>query len=313
MNSRISNRIRKPGSESEYWRERELRAREARIRNVDEYNAELSRLLEDFYNQCQREIDAFYGRYAEAEGISIAEAKKRVSEIDIREYEKLAEEYVRTRNLSPQANEEMRLYNLTMKINRLEMLKARIGVESVVVFDQMDQFVREALMEEADANFKRNAGILGLSVPDISKINAIVNADFKNAHFSEIIWKNRELLMLELTKQLTSALVGGVGSRELARRLRKVFDVSKYEAERLMRTEVCRIYTESQSESYKEQGFEYYEYMANVGSSTRICDTCSGLNGKVFKLSDKIPGDNAPPMHPNCQCCITPWFEGIDD
>ena len=38
---------------------------------------------------------------------------------------------------SDEANEEMRLYNLTMKVNRLELLKARLGLEMVNGFDEM--------------------------------------------------------------------------------------------------------------------------------------------------------------------------------
>ena len=36
--------------------------------------------------QIQKEIDSFYAKYATSEGISIAEAKRRVSKLDIEEY-----------------------------------------------------------------------------------------------------------------------------------------------------------------------------------------------------------------------------------
>ena len=77
----------------------------------------------------QKEIDAFYGRYADKEQITLAEAKRRVSKLDIAAYQRKAKRYVADKDFSKQANEEMRLYNLTMKVNRLEMLKANIGLE----------------------------------------------------------------------------------------------------------------------------------------------------------------------------------------
>ena len=76
----------------------------------------------------QQGIDSFYAKYAEKEGITLAQAKQRVSRLDIEEYQRKAAKYVKDRDFSDQANAEMRLYNLTMKINRLEMLKANIGM-----------------------------------------------------------------------------------------------------------------------------------------------------------------------------------------
>ena len=40
--------------------------------------------------------------------------------------------------------------------------------------------------------------------------------------------------------------------------------------------------------------------MASFGE--RTCDVCGGLDGQLFKLSDKQPGVNFPPLHPNCRC-----------
>ena len=51
----------------------------------------------------------------------LAEAKRRVSKLDIAAYQRKAKRYVADKDFSKQANEEMRLYNLTMKVNRLEM------------------------------------------------------------------------------------------------------------------------------------------------------------------------------------------------
>ena len=97
----------------------------------------------------QQEIDSFYAKYAEKEGITLAQAKQRVSRLDIEEYQRKAAKYVKDRDFSDQANAEMRLYNLTMKINRLEMLKANIGMELVESFDELQKFFGEKLTNRA--------------------------------------------------------------------------------------------------------------------------------------------------------------------
>ncbi|MEG0355788.1 MAG: hypothetical protein RR621_09075 [Lachnospiraceae bacterium] len=94
----------------------------------------------------------------------MAEAKKRVSKLDIAEYGRKAAKYVKDKDLSAQANEEMRLYNATMKINRLEMLKANIGLEMVVGFDEIQKFFDEKLTDRTLSEFERQSGILGTTI-----------------------------------------------------------------------------------------------------------------------------------------------------
>lgn len=113
---------------SEYWRRREAAQREKNIRDEAEYAKELRRIYEDMMDSVQKEIDAFYARYAAKEGITLAAAKRRADKLDIEAYERKAKKYVREKNFSKQANDEMRLYNLVMKVNRLELLKANIGL-----------------------------------------------------------------------------------------------------------------------------------------------------------------------------------------
>ena len=63
----------------------------------------------------------------------------------------------------------------------------------------------------------------------------------------------------------------------------------------------------SYSDSYKEAGVEYYEYLA-VGDD-RTSEECMDLNGKIFRLDEARVGENFPPMHPNCRCTIIPVMD----
>ena len=59
---------------------------------------------------------------------------------------------------------KMRIYNLTMKVNRLELLKANIGLEMVSGFDEMQKYFDKKLTDRTLKEFQRQAGILGKSV-----------------------------------------------------------------------------------------------------------------------------------------------------
>lgn len=293
---------------SDYWRKRE----EENLRKNRVSEAEYARQIQETYeymlDQIQKEINGFYTRYATKEGITMTEAKRRVDKLDIAAYERKAKKYVATKDFSDQANEEMRIYNLTMKVNRLELLKANIGLEMVSGFDEMQKYFDKKLTERTLKEFRRQAGILGKSVLANEKYaHAIVNASFKNATYSDRIWMYQGMLKAELEGLLTSGLIRGQNPKVLARHLEKRFGVSAYNAQRLMTTELARVQTEAQKQSFIRNGFDEYTYVACGGSD--VCDTCKALDDKHFKVDDMMPGENAPPMHPNCHCSTAAYMD----
>ena len=293
-------------SSQTYWSKREAEALKNRITDEREYDKRIKSIYSDMLAACQSEINAFYGKYAAAEGISLAEAKKRVSKLDIAAYERKAKRYVKEKNFSKKANEEMRLYNAAMKINRLEMLKANIGLELISGYDELDEFMSEILKGRTEDELARQAGILGKTVRNNAKAaDAIVNASFHNATFSERIWMYQDLMKADLSKLLESGLIQGKNPRVLARELKKTFQTSTFNAERLMRTELARVQTEAQKQSFERGGFDEYIFIVNGG----CCPICQGLSDKHFKVSKMMPGENAPPMHPHCRCSTAAYSD----
>jgi SPP1 gp7 family putative phage head morphogenesis protein len=278
-----------------YWRDREEEQLKHNITDEKEYEAELKRIYENMLDACQKEIDAFYGRYAKQNNITLAEAKKAVSELDIKAYERKAKRYVKDKDFSKEANEEMRLYNLTMKVNRLEMLKASIGLELIAGHDELQKFMGKILQGRTEDELKRQAGILGKTIKNNAQTaNAIVNASFHNATFSDRVWTYQDLLKNELGNLLQSGLIAGKNPRVLAADIKKRFDVKTSDAERLMRTELARVQTEAQKQSFERNGFTMYTFIANGN----CCPICENINGEHFKVADMLPGKNAAPMHP---------------
>ena len=307
---------------SEYWRKREQENLRKNLKSEAEYAKEIQQTYNFAMDQIQKEIDSFYAKYADKEGITIAQAKKRASKLDLEEYSRKAKKYVKEKNFSKQANEEMKLYNLTMKVNRLELLKASIGLELVSAFDELQQFYEQTLTERTMDEFNRQAGILGSSVPDNAAVLAatIVNAPFHNAKYSERIWMHQDLLRNELGKLLTRGMVQGKNPRALARELRKTFQASIFNSLRLLWTELARVQTAAQMQSYKDNGFAEYEYL--TARDFKVCATCKALDGKIFKVDEEETGTNSPPMHPCCRCSTTAhmdlnayekWLDGYSE
>ena len=293
---------------SEYWKKREAEnAMKNQISEV-QYKKNIEEIYADMMDEINKEINGFYTKYAAKEGITMAEAKKRVSKLDIAAYERKAKKYVETKDFSDRANEEMRIYNLTMKVNRLELLKANIGLEMVSGFDEMQKYFDKKLTDRTLKEFQRQAGILGKSVLKNEKYaHAIVNASFKNATYSDRIWMYQGMLKAELEGLLASGLIRGQNPKKLAKHLEKRFGVSAYNAQRLMTTELARVQTEAQKQSFIRNGFDEYEYIA-CGNND-VCSVCKALDGKHFKVDDMMPGENAPPMHPGCHCSVAAYMD----
>jgi SPP1 gp7 family putative phage head morphogenesis protein len=291
----------------DYWRKREEKWIAQQIKD----DAKQSKVIVEKYqralDQIEKEISANWERFTGKEGVTLSEAKKMAYEMDVKAFARKAKQYVKDKDFSKTANDELRLYNVTMRVNRLELLKSQIGLELIALSDDVDKYTAETLTKTGLKEAERQAGILSETVFSNYKtfVESVAFGSFQGATFSERIWGNNQALKADLDRLLVRSITQGKNPRELARELRNIFDSSKYEAERLMRTETARVQISVQEKSYKEYGIDEFEYIAEPSA----CDSCKPLNGKIFKTKDMIVALNAPPMHPNCRCSTAPYVE----
>src|SRR5690625_2027712 len=247
----------------------------------------------------QKEVDAFYGRYASKEGITMELARQRVTKINIEDYAAKAKRYVKEKNFTPTANEEMRLYNVTMRINRLELLKKNIELELLALYSNEEVMILDHFTKEALYEYERLSGILGVTVSSRKKaLESLINPSCKNATWSTRLRDNQSALKLSLNRELNRARMKGLHQEATAKAIRNQFGARVENSERLMVTEQARIRTQIFEGSAKQMGFEEYEYLAEPTA----CDICADLDGQIFKLKDMEIGVNACPMHPRCMC-----------
>ena len=94
---------------------------------------DIEKLTEQVYQSAMQhitdEVDAFYLRYANRNGVSIKEARKRADTMDVTYYFQKAYEAVRDKDFSDEAEEWLRVYNHKMSTSRLEIEKAKINLE----------------------------------------------------------------------------------------------------------------------------------------------------------------------------------------
>ena len=299
-----------------YWRKREELFAKQDIKTDKALAKEVNEVLKDTKDAIQDEIDAFYTRYAEREGISMAEVNKRVAKMDVEKFANKAKKYVKDRDFSERANHELRIYNLKMKASRLELLKAQIDLQLIGGFSDVEKLIQQGAYEQAIEEYQRDAGILADSVSfDVEKrVEQVLSGSYKLKDtatfktFSDNIWLYKTELQNDLEKMLVRTFTRGENPRVMARELRDRFKVTGYQAERLARTETARMQTAIQRDSLEENGIKQYEYIAEPTA----CRICSAIDGKIFRLKNMTVGENASPMHPNCRCRIAPYMSSDD-
>nr|WP_255574600.1 minor capsid protein [Halobacillus sp. Nhm2S1] len=107
----------------------------------------------------------------------------------------------------------------------------------------------------------------------------------------------------ELEVIINSSITRGVHPQRSVAKIRERFEVTTFEARRLLITETARVQTDAQKLSFEAlaESDEEQEYEFVAKRDKKTSETCENLDGKRFKVSDMMPGVNAPPMHPFCR------------
>lgn len=125
--------------------------------------------------------------------------------------------------------------------------------------------------------------------------------------WSQRIWDNMDRLQETLNQGLIDCVVSGKKTTELKKQLQERFGVSYSRANTLVRTEMAHIQTQAAKQRYEDYGLKEYEILGNDDDTCGNHSVdCHKMDGKKFLCSEMAIGQNAPPFHPNCRCCIVP-------
>lgn len=127
---------------------------------------------------------------------------------------------------------------------------------------------------------------------DENRITRAITANWAGdgLNFSDRIWKNKRLLIEKLKTGLVDTVTTGRNWQTLSKEIQKTFGVSFSQAERLVRTELTHIQTQSTIDKYKDEGVEQVRYIAEPN----CCEHCREHNNKIFDIG-KAP---IIPLHP---------------
>ncbi|MDY4704327.1 MAG: minor capsid protein [Thomasclavelia ramosa] len=306
---------------AEYWAKRfELLESAMHDKSTDTLK-EIERLYNKAIKETDKDIRAWYQRFADNEGISFAEAQKVLQKGELKAFKMDVEEYIekgKTLQYSQKWASELERASARVHVSRLEALKFQMQqhVEELTAkkSDKITNLMKDVYKDSYYRGlFEINKGVgIGSTFAKINK-DQIEKVIFKpwtadGSNFSEKIWgKHRPELVKKLHDGLTLNLIHGKSPDELVKKLSKDFEVDKHRIKTLVYTEQAYFQSLATREMYEKMGVEKYE--VNATMDHRTSQLCREMDGKVFETKDYMPGVTANPFHPNCRTTTTPYID----
>lgn len=302
---------------NEYWKKRNSELLKIHAQKADDIERELIKEYERSLNGIKKEIETFYARYADENGINMAEARKQLSREELKGFKMSLEEFREKALDNADGKWTTMLDNEYMRsrVSRLDALKYQMrGEVELLKQKQEDKFstsLKKAYSDTYYTTHKHIADSVDYAV-NFAKFdrdtvkNAIYEKWLDGSNFSDRIWNDKQKLLRELNTNLVQGITRGDSPDKMIKNISARMNVSKSRSAALYQTEYTHIMVDARLQSLKDAGFEEYEIDENMDSD--ICSECASMHGKHFKLSEYQQGITAPPFHTRCRGTITAYF-----
>ena len=311
-----------------YWDNRikaEKAWQELAKKDMEKYNQHIvgmySRTMSDINQQIKADLALSEGKLVKADAMKEYEslAKRAVDKANTL---RAKGKHVTRKDFSEDVNNRLKVYNATMRINRNEIIKSKIGARLVELGVEQEQSLTNKLWNDYIKEKERQAGILEITTKSnlwtSKEVQEQIAGQIAGANFSKRIWANVDVLKGQLDGLVSSAIIRGDSPVKMAKQLTGMVSSTvmdqEYAAERLARTEIARGQFAAQKNSIIDTGYKYVKWIAE-GDACRTCrEIAYKDNGYdedgVYKAKEvpDIPADT----HPNCMCSIAAYYPDKD-
>lgn len=305
---------------AEYWKQRFTQLEAAQNRKGAAAYLEIEKQYKAAQNELEAQLARWYQRFADSNGISLAQAKQWLKGQDLAEFKWDVKEYIkygRENAINGAWMQELENASARFHVSRLEALQIQTQNSLETMFAQQAGTMKKALSDVYASGYYHTAytvqqgfglgwDIAGLDQAQIEKVLSKPWA-VDGYNFSTRIWNSKTKLIGEVHNELSKNLLTGADPQKAIDSLAKKMGTSKSNAGRLVMTEQAYFSSAAQKDCFNDLDVEEYEIVATLDSHTS--DICRSLDGKVFKLSDYKPGVTAPPFHVYCRSTTAPHFK----
>lgn len=114
----------------------------------------------------------------------------------------------------------------------------------------------------------------------------------------------------DIERAVADGMAAGDSMDGIATRVGAVFDdaMGPDRAMLIARTETIRASNAGAVDRYRQAQVEVVEWVATEGAGT--CQECAATDGERARIGETFTnGVDAPPLHPDCRCCLIPQLE----
>lgn len=305
---------------AEYWKQRFTQLEAAQNRKGATAYLEMEKQYKAAQNELEAQIARWYQRFADSNGISLAQAKQWLKGQDLAEFKWDVKEYIKygkENAINGAWMQELENASSKFHISRLEALQIQTQNSLETMFTQQMGTMKKALSDVYASGYYHTAytvqqgfglgwDIAGLDQAQIEKVLSKPWA-VDGYNFSTRIWNSKTKLIGEVHNELSKNLLTGADPQKAIDSLAKKMGTSKSNTGRLVMTEQAYFSSAAQKDCFNDLDVEEYEIVATLDSHTS--DICRSLDGRVFKMSDYKPGVTAPPFHVYCRSTTAPHFK----
>lgn len=134
-------------------------------------------------------------------------------------------------------------------------------------------------------------------------VDSLIKANYDGVQWSDRIWSNQEALRNDLKSIMKNSLLAHHNPVTQVSDIRKKYEVARYQAERILRTESDRVMAERTIDNAKTAGYREVIWTINAGA----CRICRAHDGEIYTLKE---ARGLLPAHPNCRCS---WSAYVDE
>lgn len=201
--------------------------------------------------------------------------------------------------------------NYKARLTRLQMVEANLWLESQKAVQSHAIMQTAAHTKTIDTaynyaayNLAKGTGVApAFARINTRTVNKILKTKFLGKNYSDRIWNNGNKLARTLRNELASAVASGQSYSKTAKALKDRYNVTRYEATRLVTTETNHFNTLGSVENYESVGLDEFVFVATLDG--RTSNICQEHDGKRYSLKNL---DVQPPLHPNCRSCIRAYL-----
>lgn len=297
----------------DYWKKR---AEEREAEWIKKSKDTIEKELADYYRQALSritdDIAVLYGRYAKDNNLTYTEASKLLTGKEFKQWRMSLEEYLDAidKNVDNKLLLELNTLAMRKRISRLDKLYGdtlknlyRLGTDSE---KGMTKFLSGAYKDNYYKNLFDIGKTIGIrssvSEVDDKKVRKVLNNSWSGKNYSQRIWKNTDKLAKLIKNEITDGFHRGVSINKMAKLVQQRMNIGKYEATRLVRTEMNYVQNKAALDSIKDADMKYYIFLATLDKKTST--VCRAHDRKVYPVDSATPGTNMPPLHPHCRSTI---------